>query len=91
MGNRPGGANGAGGYSAGGSRARGARQATDSGAGRVKIRDAESEANFLFGGYSAGGSRARGARPATDSGVIPKIETTVLLKAFVMCMCVDFG
>ena len=58
----------------------------------VKIRDAESEANCLFGGYnSAGGSRARGARPATDSGVIPKIETTVLSKAFVMCVCVDFG
>ena len=58
-------------YSAGGSRARGARPATDSGAGAFKIGDAERKANSLFGVYSAGGSQARGARSATDSAVYP--------------------
>ena len=75
------------GYSAGGSRACGARPATDSGAGRVKIGDAESKANSLFGGYSAGGSRARGARPATDSGVMPVSKRRCFSKLFYVIVC----
>ena len=81
MGNRPGGANGAGGYSAEGGRARGARPATDSGAGGVQNSRRRKRSQLFVWWVLRGREPGAGARPATDSGAIPKIGTQNLLKS----------